>query len=144
MPKKTVYLAGTMVGNTVEYCRTWREHATKILENSGFKVLDPLRGLELEDSTVITADTEASKCRELFARDLSDVDNANIILAVFTGASTGTGFELGYAYAINIYASYNDKHIVVVSPERHPFLVSCADYFTDNLDNAIEYILQNK
>ena len=143
MSKKTIYLAGTMTGNTVGYCRAWREYATTILENNGFSVLNPLRGLELEDSTVITTEIEAAQSRNLFARDLSDVDNADIVLAVFSGASTGTGFELGYAFAYEDQWLGN-KTLIVVSSTKYPFLIGCADYFTDNLDSAIEYILQNK
>jgi nucleoside 2-deoxyribosyltransferase len=137
-----------MVGNTVGYCRQWREHATKYLASKGYTTLDPLRGLELKDTEVITAETEGDKYRQLFARDLSDVDNADIILAVFIGASTGTGFELGYAYSLNLFAEWDDnyvverdkKQLVIVSDTKHPFLLACADYFTDNLDSALEYI----
>jgi len=133
-----VYLAGN-IANLFYYTVThWRKDATEKLEKYDYDVLDPMRGKEHLEGTIVGFQHNSTACTssEIFNRDVQDVYDCDIVLAYLTGYSIGTSWELGYAYALGKYI------MVVTTPEliEHPFLSESSDWIGEDLDAAIEYL----
>lgn len=135
---KTIYLAGNIEGCHYNEVTGWRDAVTCDLIHR-FKILNPMRDKEqLRDSIVgFQHNSKGCTAQEIFRRDTDDVFQSDIILAYITDKTIGTSWELGMAWTL-------DKHIVIVTtPELagHPFLSESADYLTNELDDAVKYLL---
>lgn len=138
---KTVYLAGNIAGLHYDTVTFWRAEVATALVERGFIVLDPMRGLERLEGTVLgfTHESEGITANAIFTRDTQDVKNCDIVFAYITNVSIGTAFELGLAWSLK-------KKIVVVTSQQlitHPFLTESSNYISTNLHEAVEYINNN-
>ncbi len=143
-----VYLAGPILGKTYEDCRYgWRQEVALGM-HSGITVLSPMRHEghlsehtgTIEDDVIDNATHFFAGSKIIFAKDVLDIRNCDIVLANFLGAtrpSLGTVSEIGMAYVMG-------KTIITVMEtdniHRHPFVVEPSALVLDNLDDAITAI----
>ncbi len=141
----TVYLAGPILGKTYNDCRYgWRQEVALRL-HSGITVLSPMRHEghlaehtgTIEDDVIDNATHFFAGSKIIFAKDVLDIRNCDIVLANFleaTRPSLGTVSEIGMAYALN-------KTIVTVMEDdnihQHPFVLEPSALVLDSLDDAI-------
>ena len=90
--RKNVYLAGPFFN---ERQIKNIEFAEKVLAQKGFAFFSPMRH---------GADTPAGTpewARQIFAKDRSEIDRADLIVALYDGSDSdsGTAWECGYAFA---------------------------------------------
>jgi hypothetical protein len=124
----TVYLAGAMdyVG---EYAKGWRQEATFMLSQRGYKVLDPT---SIPEDYNMSADEIAQK--NLFMQKKSDLLLVEYMLE--NRAYIGTDFEMAWA-------KMNSQPTVVMCSNQNkdrPYMKYMATKLADNLHDAIEYI----
>lgn len=140
-----VYLSGKI--RNIDYVSgtEWRDHATQILlDESGGKVetLDPMRNKEhLSGLAAIPRESDSiyTKAGNVFTRDVWDVRQCDIVLAVMREeAGRFTMFELGMAYALN-------KPIILVTDDRKRddsiCLTEGSSAIFDDLYSALDFIL---
>jgi hypothetical protein len=124
----TVYLAGAMdyVG---EYAKGWRQEATFMLSQRGYKVLDPT---SIPEDYNMSADEIAQK--NLFMQKKSDLLLVEYMLE--NRAYIGTDFEMAWA-------KMNSQPTVVMCSNQNkdrPYMKYMTTKLADNLHDAIEYI----
>lgn len=141
--KKTIYLAGIIDDNDEKGALEWRAKAYKFLKKyKGVEsVLNPLRGRLFNND-------KGRTCNEIVDRDIWDVYNADIILAVMNTTKVikdeepripfGTPCEIAIAHLI--------RHIPIVfvsDSERlrnHPWVKRFCSKIFENVDDALQYI----
>ena len=124
----TIYLAGAMdyVG---DYAKGWRQEATFLLVQRGYKVLDP---------TSIPEDHSMSP-EEIVQKNMFMQRKSDILLVEYMledRAYIGTDYEMAWA-KLN-----NQPNIVMCSKQNkdRPYMQYMATKLVDNLQDAIEYI----
>jgi hypothetical protein len=124
----TVYLAGAMdyVG---EYAKGWRQEATFLLTQRGYRILDPT---SIPEDYSMSADEIAQK--NMFMQRQSDILLVEYMLE--NRAYIGTDYEMAWA-KIN-----GQPNIVMCSAQNkdRPYMQYMATKLVDNLQDAIEYI----
>ncbi len=139
MSKLNLYLAGPIAGLSKREANGWREQANAVL-NVYYHVVNPLRNYipDNEDEPITLTDGNP---RNFIARDLFDVNSADLLLVNFNGArqpSSGTTYELGYARARNIpYALVVDDEHRKYTP---PFIYENAAWVFESVDEALVYL----
>lgn len=141
-----VYLFGPMTGQSYEDAVGWRRQAAEKLQEHGFTVLDPARGLMFlePESTVKDSygeDTTENK-HTVFARDRFDSTRSDILLGNLKGAtrvSIGSMMEMAWA-------NLSNKFIVTVmepegNPHMHAFVRECSGAVMDSVEDAVDYII---
>lgn len=130
----TIYLSGKITpGASSTY---YRGKVTKILREAGFHTLDPMRG------KVKRGKWDELNPAELVQRDLQDVKRSSVVLSVIMSdgrkQSFGTPCEIMFAYTQNV-------PVVLVSDDKtlqnHPWVRHLCSRVFDNVDNAVEYII---
>jgi len=124
----SIYLAGAMdyVG---DYAKGWRQEATFLLVQRGYKVLDP---------TSIPEDHSMSP-EEIVQKNMFMQRKSDILLVEYMledRAYIGTDYEMAWA-KLN-----NQPNIVMCSKQNkdRPYMQYMATKLVDNLQDAIEYI----
>ncbi len=124
----TVYLAGAMdyVG---DYARGWRQEATFMLHQRGYKVLDP---------TSIPEDHTMS-CDEIIEKNMFMQKKSDILLVEYMledRAYIGTDFEMAWAKL------HGQPTIVMCSSQNkdRPYMKYMTTKLAEDLQDAIEYI----
>jgi len=137
---KTVYLAGTITGNSVTH--EWRETVAEQLLEAGFASLSPLRKKNLSQ---ISADGLRSDipARLFVTRDKEDIKRCDIVLLNTLGIerlvrpSIGTWAEMGIADTLG-------KPLIVVADHasiiEHPFVEEMAAICVPTLRAAVDAI----
>jgi hypothetical protein len=124
----TVYLAGAMdyVG---DYAKGWRQEATFMLTQRGYKVLDPT---SIPEDQSMSADEIVQK--NTFMQKKSDILLVEYMLE--DRAYIGTDYEMAWA-KIN-----NQPAVVMCSNQNkdRPYMRYMATKLADTLQDAIEYI----
>ena len=141
---RSVYLAGPITGLTYAEAQDgWRAVAEEWGGLHGVRMLSPLRGKEyLRDVGRLEKQylhlSPLSSPHGIVHRDFNDVRNADCILANFldaTGASIGTAFEFGAAFALRTpIITVREKGSV----HDHPFITIPSTYVFDNMDEALD------
>ncbi len=123
MSKPIVYLAGPISGLSYGQAVGWRFDLARTL-GPYFEVLSPMRGKEGLASVQAFSgeypDHLLSQAAAIVARDLTDVDRADLLIVKEPAGSLGTAIEIGYAL-------HSQKPLIVILAEddtarRHPFL----------------------
>ena len=137
---KTVYLAGTITGDSYNNATEWRDAAVKRLESVGLRGLSPMRGKEYLEGLEDIADSyEAvmSKPQGITTRDRFDVANCDLVLVNLLNTSKvsiGTMIELGWADAYR-------KPIVLVMEDGnihdHAMVRQLCGFTVDTLDEGV-------
>lgn len=92
MQTKTIYIAGPLFNS---HERWFLEEIARVLEHAGYKTFLPHR-----DAGLVDFSKEGEQSR-IFNADIKALDEADMVVALLTGADhdSGTCGELGYAYA---------------------------------------------
>jgi hypothetical protein len=136
-----------MTGLTYDQVKGWRETARAKLEEAGFIVLDPARGLMHLKPEVVIKDAYEESFTEnkhtVFIRDKFDVTRADISLFNLLDAkraSIGTVSEMAWCHLTGKFA------VVVMeregNPHMHAFVREEAGVLLDNIDDAVDYIIR--
>lgn len=139
-----VYLAGPIAGLTLKKALVWRTVTETILNEAGFEVLNPLRGIRFSPrvkirSTLDTSDPRRSD-KAIVGRGLADIYASDIVLFNFEGVSAvsvGSCVEIGFCHALRKFA------VVVLdsgSAYDHSFIREMGPVFA-NLAEAIEFLV---
>lgn len=124
----TIYLAGAMdyVG---DYAKGWRQEATFMLNQRGYKVLDPT---SIPEEDGMSAEEIAQK--NLFMQKNSDILLVEYMLE--DRAYIGTDFEMAWAKL------HGQPSIVMCSKQNkdRPYMKYMATKLAEDLQDAIEYI----
>jgi hypothetical protein len=75
-----IYLSGSIQGKGFDEANTWREEATKKLNNKGHSVLNPLRNRLWKEAK----EQSTFNINELAHRDFMDVANSDVLLVEMT------------------------------------------------------------
>lgn len=143
------YLAGPITGLTYGQATDWRVYASDVLTGQGIEVLSPMRGKDFilkrigaqEVLGQTYEDSPLSTQRGIVARDIFDVNCADIVLFNLLGAdqvSIGTMVEYGWASA--------HRKIVVTVMEKsgnvhdHAFIRELSPYRVETLDEALDIV----
>jgi hypothetical protein len=124
----TVYLAGAMdyVGN---YAKGWRQEATFLLSQRGYRVLDPT---SIPEDYDMSPDEIAQK--NTFMQKKSDILLVEYMLE--NRAYIGTDYEMAWA-------KMNNQPTVVMCSNQNknrPYMKYMSTKIVDNIEDAIEYI----
>lgn len=142
-----VYLAGPIAGQTYDRANSWRVGAARTLAEYGIGSLSPMRGKENLVGEVIGSegydDNLVTTARGFTTRDFNDIRRSDVVLMNLLPAgsertSIGSMIEVGYTKAMGI------PLVVVVDEENihdHVMLRTTADVVTDNLEEAILYVI---
>jgi nucleoside 2-deoxyribosyltransferase len=126
-----VFLSGAIEGHEV-YGVEWRKHATRLLHNAGYDVLDPTT---IPDHGYETPD-------EIVEKNLFLQRRADILLVEYMipdRAYIGTDFELAWAKT-------HGQPAVVFCADQHKnrvYLKYMATKLESNMEDAVEYISTN-
>lgn len=124
----TIYLAGAMdyVG---DYAKGWRQEAAFMLNQRGYKVLDPT---SIPEEDGMSAEEIAQK--NLFMQKNSDILLVEYMLE--DRAYIGTDFEMAWAKL------HDQPSIVMCSKQNkdRPYMKYMATKLAEDLQDAIEYI----
>jgi hypothetical protein len=130
MHTKKVFLSGAIEG-VGDYAKEWRQQATEILVDSGYKVFDP----------TLAQDSEYSNPQEIVYRNLFMQNQADILLVEYMIPNrnyVGTDFELCWAKA-------NKQPAIVFSCKENAsrvYLNYLASKVTYSMNEAIEYLVE--
>lgn len=142
-----IYLAGPMTGMTLEHVTTWRKKARLALEEAGFTVLDPARGLMFLEPESVVKDAYEDETTEnkhvVFTRDKFDSTRADILfvnLKHATRISIGTMMEMAWAFLAG-------RFVVTViekegNPHMHAFVRETSSIRFDDPEDACDYIVR--
>ncbi len=130
----TVYLSGKISpGASSTY---YRGKVTKTFRDAGFHTLDPMRG------KIKRGKWDELNPPELVQRDLQDVKRASVVLSVIMTdgrkQSFGTPCEIMFAYTqqVPVVLVTNDKTL-----QNHPWVRYLCSRVFDNVENAVDYII---
>lgn len=130
-----IYLSGKISpGASSTY---YRKNAAQKLRDAGFHTLDPMRGKQKQGAK--WSDLNPA---ELVQRDIQDVLRSKVVLAVIMTdgrkQSFGTPCEISAAW-------WNHIPVVIVTDDKtlakHPWVTQLCSRVFDNVDNAIDYII---
>lgn len=137
----TVYLAGGIAHNTYAEATDWRKYAANVLNSYRIQTRDPMMGKlkhRWKDGEA-NYDYHGMNVYDIFDRDITDILFSNALLVNLTTAkSVGTPFEMGYAYSLT-------KPLFICAPKElhdHPFVTVPSYFLTDDLDSAINALIQ--
>lgn len=129
-----VYIAGTINGLNPEEVleRFWK--IEKVLKYKGFEVLNPMRGKIISDTKTGFLPYESN---EIVHRDLWDIKNSDIVLAVFPEVGIGTAMEIMYARERDIPVILVSDNSMVVN---HYWVKSLCSKIVSNIAEGIQYL----
>ncbi|WP_052947407.1 PfkB family carbohydrate kinase [Aneurinibacillus tyrosinisolvens] len=87
-----IYLAAPFFSDSELH---WVEFICAQLEQEQFQVFSPSR-----DAGIINEYTSMGERKEVFLRDISEIENCDIVVALTDNDDQGTLWEIGYAYAL--------------------------------------------
>jgi nucleoside 2-deoxyribosyltransferase len=153
---KVVYLAGNNAGASTAEIFSWRDLATKALNDAGIDTASPLRGKTwLRDNYATVPDGDITERMQLldvpeidvlltatpqaiYARDMADVRACDAVLTCIDYHGFGTPYELGVAAVLG-------KPIVLVTQNpaiaNHPFVKGSAMIVVPNLGYGVTAII---
>lgn len=142
-----VYLGGPMTGLTMEQVTAWRKKAKDALEEAGFTVLDPSRGLMFLKPEEVVQDAYEEEFTEnkhvVFERDKFDATRADILfmnLKHATRISIGTMMEMGWGhlsgrFVVTVIEREGNTHM-------HAFVREASSIMLDDPEDACDYIIR--
>jgi nucleoside 2-deoxyribosyltransferase len=147
MSKRTVYLAGPILGCTYEEANDWRTWVSESLKDYNIMGVSPLRcepytaggtyQMQYDDARFGTAKAICSK--NIFDTKMCDMVLAYLPLSEegYT-PSYGTVAEIAWAYALG-------KSVIVVTDDpaiySHPVISGCASWMLGDLEEAMDVII---
>jgi nucleoside 2-deoxyribosyltransferase len=141
--RRTVYLAGPILGCTKTEANDWRINVADRLKEHGITGISPLRCEPLigERYGVQYSDPKFGTARAIGSKNIFDVRNCDLTLAYLPKLpdgrhqSYGTIAELAWAFALGRPAILvtDDQEIA-----EHPVLNSCAGWLLSSLDDAVD------
>ena len=141
--KRTVYLAGPILGRTFEQANNWRTQVSRALAKHGIVGVSPLRCEPLIGATYSLnyPDPRFGTPRAIASKNKLDVRTADMTLCYFPDHapfSKGTCGELFWADAFG-------KPTILVStvPEviDHPVMQAASSWILPTLDDALDVIV---
>lgn len=138
MCSKTVYIGGNMGAFDGKKVTRRFKKAEKALKKAGYKVLTPLRGKSVTCLDEVNAGKYLFTPNEIVHRDLNDIRQANIMIAMEQEPSIGTAMEICYARAVM------DIPVIVVTTnpkvKRHYWIQVFASKIVDSVEEAVKHI----
>ncbi len=131
--KQTIYLAGAIDKVPPEFATTWRQAATRALEQK-YRILDPTAGKDLFAPGV---NTHICTPKQIVEPDLAAIDMSNIILAEVSRTDIpyhGTSCEIFYGYR-------SGKIVIVWGGCRSYWIRYHSTKIFDELADALEHLL---
>lgn len=92
--RQSVYLAGPFFSHQE---LQWVNNVCNALEDTGFKVHSPSR-----DNGIITELTPPEERQKIFQKDISLLEQVDIVVSLLDHNDSGTHFEVGYAHKMGI------------------------------------------
>jgi len=144
--RRSVYLAGPIIGCSWEEASGWRTTAAALLQSHGIGSYSPLRGHSfLADETEIQPFSHAVfiSDEEMVHRDLGDIFQSDAVIVNLLAAkriSLGTMVEIGWAYSFG-------RLIVAIMEEEgnlhdHPFTRVLFRHRVDTLEAAVSTVVR--
>lgn len=144
--KKTVYLAGPILGCNGAEANDWRTYVADKLKDHNIVGISPLRCEPLvgERYGIGTPDPRFGTPRAIAAKNKFDVRECDIILAYLPAARPGNIPSLGTLGEVFWGDAFN-KQVILVSDDafvnNHPVVDSAVDWKLETLDEAIDVLI---
>ena len=144
--KMTVYLAGPIMGCTVEEANDWRIDFAEQLAFNGIRGVSPLRCEPLigERYSMHYPDPKFGTARVIGAKNMFDVRQCDMTLAYVPKPEPGRVHSLGTISEL-AWAAILGKPTLLVSDDpfilEHSVLSACSGWVLTNLDDALEVII---
>lgn len=141
--KKTVYLAGPIMGCTGAEANDWRRQVDAQLKDMGIIAVSPLRCEPLigERYTSEHPDPRFGTARAIAAKNRFDVRNCDITLAYLPKPEPGRVQSYGTIVEI-AWADAYGKQVILVSDDpfvlKHPVIDACVDWKLGTIDEAVD------
>ena len=126
MKMKIIYLCGPINGRTNDECKSWR-HTIKYGLSTQYEFIDPMRN--------DYRGREGEYFSDIVHSDKTDVENADIILAMAQNPSWGTAMEIFYAHSLN-------KPVVGICDKKtpSPWILYHCGIILKTVEDAITYL----
>lgn len=137
---KTIYLGGNIGAFSGKEVKARFTKAKKELEALGYRVLSPLRGKNMTCKKHVDANCYQFEPNEIVGRDLNDIKQADLMVAIQDKPSIGTSMEICFSRAVK-----NIPVIVVTMNNKvanHYWIRFFATKVCRSLDEAIKHIKQ--
>jgi len=141
-----VYLGGSMTGLSLEECTAWRQAATELLEEAGFTVLDPTRGLTFLRPESVVKDAYEDEFGEnkhlVFERDKFDATRADILIINLLKAprvSIGTMYEVAWGHLAGRFVALAMER--EGNPHMHAFVREAASIIMEDIEDLVYYVI---
>lgn len=144
--KRTVYLAGPILGCNSAEANDWRKYVDDKLKDHNIIGISPLRcePLHGERYTLEYKDPRFGTARAIAAKNRFDVQNTDITLAYLPTPPAGRHQSYGTLGEI-FWADAHDKRVILVTddPEirAHAVVDSAVDWQLETLDEAIDVLI---
>lgn len=142
-----VYQGGSMTGLTLEEVVGWRVETAKVLEDAGFTVLNPARGLMFLEPESVVKDSYEVEFTEnkhvVFERDKFDATRADILLMNLLKAprvSIGTIMEMAWGHLAGRFICTAIER--EGNPHMHAFVREASSIMLDDIMEACHYIIK--
>lgn len=120
--KKTIYLAGPMLGYTFEEMNEWRNIVTKQLIDN-YDIINPARRIYSEH-----------EYKFIVEQDKKEIDICDILFVNHIISSDGTAMETIYAW------ERNKTILMVVNGIYSPWIKYHSNCIFDNIDAAVKFL----
>lgn len=135
---KVIYLGGNIGAFKGEEVIAKFDAGKKALEALGYTVLSPLRGKNLTSKDKIELGNYEYEPNEIVDRDLNDIRQADIAIAMEEEPSIGTSMEILYARCVR------QIPVIVVSSnpvvQKHYWIRYFASKIVPDIESAVEHI----
>jgi len=142
-----VYQGGSMTGLTLEEITGWRREAGALLEDAGFTVLNPARGLMFLEPEAVVKDAYEDEFTEnkhvVFERDKFDATRADILLMNLLKAprtSIGTVMEMAWGHLAGRFICTAIER--EGNPHMHAFVREASSILFEDIMDACLYIVE--
>lgn len=141
--EKSVYLAGPITGKSYDNIVSWRDYVKVNLENYNITSYSPFRGKHyLSDELSINHSYEnypLSSQRGLFARDMYDCFNRDLLFVNFLNATT---VSIGSVIELTNFWTQRKPIVCIMDKNdkihNHPMIREMCPYILENIDTAID------
>lgn len=135
---KTIYLGGNIGAFSGKEVKARFAKGKKDLEALGYRVLSPLRGKNVTSREKVDAGCYQFEPNEIVGRDLNDIKQADLMVALQDKPSIGTAMEICFSRAVR------DIPVIVVTRNKkvanHYWIRFFATKICSSLEEAVEHI----